>query len=163
MHASIDLGDPAHDQEKSAQARIYARQSEFLLSPYTSITIMGSYATSVAGTGGDGRTYASAFGDLWLESSPNKSSTFSFNSDRSFGNNARTGEAEWGDATPKSGTFTLNLSNNTPNSTRGGALSLSILAYTSLGTVSSAPEPEAIALMLAGLGAVAATRKRQCT
>lgn len=161
-HASIDLDNPAHDQEKSATARIYAPESQFVLSPFTRITITGNYATSVAGTGGDGRTYASAFGYLWLESSPDKDTSFSFSSDRSFGNNPRTGEAEWGDPTAKSGTFTLTLSNNTANATRG-ALSLSVLAYTTLGSVSSVPEPETIALMLAGLGAVAATRRRQRT
>jgi len=159
MHLALDPSDPAHDQKTSAWVGVRPSQGVFVLSPFTRITITGNYATSVAGTGGE--SLAAALGRLWLESAPDKISEVYAKSDffpRVW--NPRTGEPMDSDPTPKSGTFTLTLSNNTANATRGG-LSLSVWTHASLGTVSSVPEPETIALMLAGLGVVASTRWRK--
>lgn len=161
VHVSIDEGEPTHDQEKTADAIISPADSYFVLSPFTRITITGSYATSVASAGaGTWPTLAQADAGLWLGSDPTKYLVFNFQSDRFFAPDPTTGEAFPGDPTPKNGTFTLTLSNTTPNSTHG-SLNLRVSTYAMVRSVSSVPEPETIALMLAGLGAVAATRQRQ--
>lgn len=160
VHATIDQDTPAHDQRKTADVFVYADHANFVLSPYTRITITGNYATSVSSAGNDVRTSASVVGRLWLQSTPDRFATFDARSEQYFAVNPRTGESVEGDPTPKSGTFTLTLSNNTPNPTLG-AFGLGVSTYTWLGSVSSVPEPETIALMLAGLGAVAAARWRK--
>lgn len=88
------------------------------------------------------------------------SASFHFQSDRFFDPDFETRGALPVNPPPKSGTFTLPLSNNTPSSTHD-TLTLRVNTSPKIRSVFSVPEPETIALMLAGLGTVATTRLRQ--
>lgn len=161
VHVSIDEGAPAHDKESAASVDVYPADSYFELSPFTRITITGSYATSVASAGtGEWPTFARVHGELRLGSVLDTYLSFHFQSDRFFAPDFETGKAFPGDPTPRNGTFTLTQSNNTSNSTWGW-LYLSVHTSAMVRSVSSVPEPETIALMLAGLGVVVGTRRRQ--
>lgn len=161
VHVSIDQGNPTHSQEQSANVYVYPADSYFELSPFTRITVTGSYATSVASAGtGEWPTFASVYGGLRLGSDLDTSVSFYFQSDRFFAPDFETGGALPGDPTPRSGTFTLSLSNTTSNSTYG-VLDLRVNTSAMVRSVASVPEPEAIALMLAGLGVASVSARRR--
>lgn len=162
VHATLGQSGKPNNQQKTSQAAVSPSLWQFVLSPHTRITITGTYATSVATNEADIHAFGSVRADLWLENAPYNA--YRSMSHRSIHDNPNDSFADVSDMTPKNGTFTLTLLNAASNPT-GGGLILGVMSYASLGSFPTAPsnlpEPETIALMLAGLGVVVGTRRRQ--
>lgn len=164
-HASLDPSQPMHNWQEAAYASVAPaiyldsdthyvadRYKKFVISPYTQLTIQGSYAISVDG---DDQASASVTAKAMLNGTFDPLATFLASARQVPGLNDP--------PSSESGTFSISLSNKTMMSAEG-TLDLSVVTSASITSLSSSvPEPEVTALAAVGLVLLgfAARRQRQ--